>query len=260
MKAATSVAGIRPIAQVVKGQKMMEGAGVRICRTIGLNDIRVDPFLMLDHLSLKAHEASAGFPDHPHRGFETCTIVLSGKVEHRDSVGNHGVIGPGGVQWMTAGRGIVHSEFPAVTTGDLKGFQLWINLPAKDKMCKPRYQDIKAEEIPTATFPGASVRVMAGSVGDVNGPIKLRNPGTLLDVVIEPGQEYKQHVPSEWNGFLYTYEGSGRVSGQSVAMEHAYIFGDEGDEIVATAGKEGLKFLLVAGRPINEPIVQCEWS
>lgn len=257
MSAPSSV-GIRPIAQIIKGQKMMEGGGVRICRTIGLGDVRVDPFLMLDQLKLKASEASAGFPDHPHRGFETMTYVLDGKVEHRDSVGNHGVIGPGGVQWMTAGRGIVHSEFPAVTTGELHGFQLWINLPAKDKMCKPRYQDLTAEQIPTTTLPGASVRVMAGTVGDVTGPLKLRNPGSFLDIRIEAGQEFKHHVPSEWNAFLYPYEGSGRVSGQSVSMEHAYILGNDGDEVVATAGKEGLKFLLFAGRPINEPIVQCE--
>jgi redox-sensitive bicupin YhaK (pirin superfamily) len=264
MNAATNVATItgqmRPVVKIVKGQKMMEGAGVQICRTIGVNDLRVDPYLMLDELKMPAHEATAGFPDHPHRGFETCSIMLSGKIEHRDSVGNHGVIGPGGVQWMTAGRGIIHSEMPAVTEGDLHGFQLWINLPAKDKMVKPRYQDVQAEEIPVATDqPGSSVRVMAGTSGDVTGPLKLRNPGMLLDVRIEKDGEWKHHVPEDWNGFAYVYHGNGSLSGSAkVAEQHAYIFEtDKGkDHIVAKAGEEGLKFLLIAGRPINEPIVQ----
>ena len=185
--------------------------------------------------------------------------MLSGKIEHKDSVGNHGVIGPGGVQWMTAGRGIVHSEMPVLTQGDLHGFQLWINLPAKDKMVKPRYQDLQAEDIPVASAPGASVRVMAGSSGGVEGPLKLRNPGMLLDVRLEAGAEWSQQVPQEWNGFAYVYEGAGKLSGNSVAPQHAYVLGpgqEEGDQVLANAGPAGLKFLLIAGRPINEPIVQ----
>lgn len=252
-----TMSAVRPIARVIKGQKMMEGAGVQIFRTIGTNDIRVDPYLMLDELKLPASQATAGFPDHPHRGFETCTIVLSGKVEHRDSVGNHGVIGPGGVQWMTAGRGIVHSEFPATLDGDLHGFQLWINLPAKDKMVKPRYQDLQADQIPTASFPGGSVRVMAGTSGGMTGPLKLRNPGMLLDVRLEAGAQWTQEVPAEWNGFAYVYEGNGRLSGESVAIQHAYIFG-EGNQVAAQAGDAGLRLLLVVGKPIKEPIVQCK--
>ncbi|KAH7623618.1 putative Pirin-like protein [Nannochloris sp. 'desiccata'] len=258
-KMSSATAGIRPISQVIKGQKMMEGAGVRICRTIGVGGIRVDPFLMLDELRLPAAEASSGFPDHPHRGMSTVSIMLSGKMEHWDSMGNKGVIGPGGVQYMTAGRGIIHSEMPVVTSGDLHGFQLWINLAAKDKMCKPRYQDIQKEEIPTVATEAGSIRVMAGTVGETVGPVKLKYPGLLLDVNVEAGKEIKQRIPSDWNAFAYVYEGGSgsRLSGQSVSIQHSYVFGTDGDEIVATAGKDqGLKFLLFAAKPTNEEIVQ----
>jgi redox-sensitive bicupin YhaK (pirin superfamily) len=253
-----STAGIRPIAQVIKGQKLMEGAGVRIVRTIGVNDVRVDPFLMLDELRLPATEASAGFPDHPHRGMSTVSIMLSGKMEHWDSQGNKGMIGPGGVQMMDAGRGIIHSEMPVVTSGDLHGFQLWINLAKKDKMCKPRYQDIQKEEIPVVYSDDGTIRVMAGTVGETKGPAQLKYPGLILDVNVEPGKELRQQIPSAWNAFAYVYEGTGgRLSGQSVSTQHSYVFGTDGDEIVASAGKDaGLKFLLFAGKPTNEEIVQ----
>lgn len=257
--AQTEVAGnaLRGVKQVVQGQKMMEGAGVRICRTIGTAKARnLDPYLMLDELRLPAHMATAGFPDHPHRGFETCSIMLSGKMEHKDSAGNHGVIGPGGVQWMTAGRGIVHSEMPKVTEGDLWGFQLWINLPAKDKMIKPRYQDYQAKDIPVVEKDGLRIRVMAGESHGTVGPIKMRNPGMLLDVQLQAGAKVIQTVPEEWNGFVYIADGSGNVSGSTASREQSLIFGP-GDHIIATTNNpEGLRFLLVAGLPIGEPIVQ----
>lgn len=240
----------------------MEGAGVQICRTIGFQDVRVDPFLMLDELRLPAEKAAAGFPSHPHRGFETCTIMKSGKMEHKDSVGNQGVICPGGVQWMTAGRGIIHSEMPVVTSGDLHGFQLWINLPAKDKMIKPWYQDVQDSDIPIVHFHGkassSNVRVMAGTVHDSTGPLKLRNPGSLFDVSLAAGDEWTYKIPREWNGFCYVYEGAGFLGSQAVESQHAYIFSrdDNQDVLYAKAGSTDLKFLMIAGRPINEPIVQ----
>lgn len=158
---------------------------------------------------------------------------------------------------MTAGRGIIHSEMPVVTDGDLHGFQLWINLAKKDKMVKPRYQDIQAADIPTNTATsGASVRVMAGSSGGITGPIQLRNPGTLLDVRLQPGTEFTQEVPSEWNGFAYVYEGSGTIGDKKSEPQSAYILSNEGDAVRAVAGSEGLRFLLIAGRPFNEPVVQ----
>ncbi|KAI7838766.1 hypothetical protein COHA_007559 [Chlorella ohadii] len=267
MSGATGQALVRPIKAVVRGQKMMEGAGVRICRTLGTPALRnLDPFLMLDELKMPAHEAAAGFPDHPHRGFETCSIMLRGKMEHADSMGNKGVIGDGGVQWMTAGRGVIHSEMPVVTSGDLHGFQLWINLPAKDKMMKPRYQDYQAEDIPVAEKDGASVRVMAGDSMGIHGPIKLRNPGLLLDVRLAPGATWQQAVPTEWNGFAavptewngfaYVYEGAGRIGDKAAQPEHAYVLHNEGDTVQATASEAGLKFLLICGKPIGERIVQ----
>lgn len=259
--ASSSVNSMRPIATVVRGKKLMEGAGVQICRTIGYGDVRVDPYLMLDELRLPAEKASAGFPDHPHRGFETCTIMKRGKMEHRDSVGNKGVICDGGVQWMTAGRGIVHSEMPVVSEGDLHGFQLWINLPAKDKMVKPRYQDIQAPDIPVVEFKdGGHARVMAGVCEGVEGPLKLRNPGLLLDVTVPASsQTWKQTIPREWNGFAYVYDGAGTISDMRVEEQHAYIFAQEGGDFVAAkadAASKEISFLLIAGKPIGEPIVQ----
>lgn len=247
----------RQVQQVVKGVKITEGAGVRICRTIGTGPLRnLDPFLMLDELKLPADQATAGFPSHPHRGFETVSIMLSGRMEHKDSQGNQGVIGPGGVQWMTAGRGIIHSEMPVVTSGMLHGFQLWVNLPAKDKMVKPRYQDVQADEIPSVEGPGSSVRVMAGAVGDSTGPIKLRHPGTLLDVRLQPGAAWVQDVPGDFTTYAYVYEGSGKLGGTSAEEQHGYVFSTGDGQVEAAAGDAGLKFLLVAAKPFGEPIVQ----
>ncbi|PSC74518.1 Pirin [Micractinium conductrix] len=236
---------------------MMEGAGVRICRTVGTGALRnLDPFLMLDELKMPSEEATAGFPDHPHRGFETCSIMLSGKIDHADSMGNKGTITDGGVQWMTAGRGVIHSEMPQITQGDLHGFQLWINLPAKKKMCKPQYQDYQAKDIPSVDKDGASVRVLAGSRLGTEGPIKMRNPGMLLDVRLSPGASFTHPVPEAWNGFCYVYEGSGRIGDKAAQGQHAYVLHNEGDTVAASAGDQGLKFLLIAGQPIGEPIVQ----
>jgi redox-sensitive bicupin YhaK (pirin superfamily) len=245
------------VKQVVQGQKQMEGAGVRICRTIGTGALRnLDPFLMLDELKMPPNEATAGFPDHPHRGFETCSIMLSGKMEHSDHVGNHGVIGAGGVQWMTAGRGIVHSEMPVVTDDKyLHRFQLWINLPKKHKMVKPRYQDYQADEIPTVEKGGVRVRVMAGESYGAVGPIKMRNPGMLLDVHVAEGATFSQPVPESYNGFCYVYEGAGKIGGAKARPEQNLVMG-AGDKVVAEGGSGGIKFLLVAGQPIGEPIVQ----
>mmetsp|Transcript_7028 Transcript_7028/g.20566 ORF Transcript_7028/g.20566 Transcript_7028/m.20566 type:complete len:360 (-) Transcript_7028:330-1409(-) len=248
----------RSIKQTVQGQKQMEGAGVRICRSIGTGALRnLDPYLMLDELKLPPGEATSGFPDHPHRGFETCSIMLSGKMEHRDHVGNHGVIGPGGVQWMTAGRGIIHSEMPVQTDDKLlHGFQLWINLPASKKMMKPQYQDYQAADIPSVEGEGATVRVMAGTRNDTTGPIKMRNPGLLMDVRLDAGAKFSQDVPRGWNGFCYVYEGAGKIGGAKAKIEQNLVMSD-GDSIQAEAsGDSPLKFLLVAGKPIGEPIVQ----
>lgn len=185
--------------------------------------------------------------------------MLTGEIEHEDSVGNRGVIGPGDVQWMTAGRGIVHSEMPKSRDGELHGFQLWVNLPAKDKMVKPWYQDVRASAFPTVGEAGAEVRVLAGEVDDAKGPIKLRNPGTLLHVQLQPGSSWRHALPREWNGFVYVYEGSGLVGDERAKAQHAYLFAKDGSDVVFRADENHpLKFLLAFGKPINEPIVQCE--
>jgi hypothetical protein len=269
---------LRPITKVVQGMKLSEGAGVKICRTVGTPKLRnLDPFLMLDELKLPVNQAAAGFPNHPHRGFETCSIMLEGEMQHKDSAGNSGVIGPGGVQWMTAGRGIIHSEMPVSSRqGRLWGFQLWINLPKKFKMMKPRYQDYQASDIPAVETSSSRVRVMAGSYSGTTGPIAMKNPGMLLDVVLQPGAEVDIQVPREYTGFIYCYDGKGVVSGTQATPQHAFVLG-EGDHITARAAADtaaaapsssdsdtegaygegsGLRFLLVAGAPINEPIVQ----
>ncbi|CAG9460114.1 unnamed protein product [Pedinophyceae sp. YPF-701] len=236
----------------------MEGAGVRVTRTVGTPALRnLDPFLMLDELRCPAEEAAAGFPDHPHRGFETCTIMFTGSMRHKDSCGNEGLLKSGGVQLMTAGRGIIHSEMPEMEPGEpLWGFQLWQNLPAKDKMCKPQYQDIQADKIPVATADGVTVRVLAGEALGTKGVITLRNPGMMLDVQLQEGATFQQHVPSEYNAFAYVCDGAGKLSGQKVAKEHAVVFAREGDLVEASAGAEGMRFLLFAGKPIGEKIVQ----
>ena len=258
----SATAAVRGMRGIVPGKHMMEGAGVRICRTVGTQRLRnLDPFLMLDELKLPSKDASAGFPDHPHRGFETCTIVLRGKVEHEDSVGNKGVIGPGGVQWMTAGRGIVHSEFPKSQGNELLwGFQLWINLPKKDKLCRPMYQDYQADRIPTADA-GANlkVRVMSGEFGGVTGPIKMRNPGFLFDVKLSKGATFSHAFPESWNAFAYVYdqsEGKSTMCGTPTKVQSAHVLETGQGEVVSAETDGHLHFLLFAGKPIGEPIVQ----
>jgi redox-sensitive bicupin YhaK (pirin superfamily) len=253
----TAATELRPVTKVVPGTKTMDGAGVPITRTIGTSALRnLDPYLMLDELKGPASSAMAGFPDHPHRGFETCTIMIEGVMEHKDSVGNHGIIESGGVQWMTAGRGIIHSEFPKVTTGRLWGFQLWINLPKKDKMVKPRYQDYQAKDIPVVEDNGVRVRVMAGEYKGSKGPIAMRNPGLLMDVTVSKGATFTTEIPKGWSAFAYVSEGSGKLSGTKGSEKQAIVFGD-GDHVVITGESDtDLRLFLVAGQPINEPVVQ----
>ena len=258
---ASSARALRGVKTVVKGQKMMEGGGVPVYRTIGTSAMRnLDPFLMLDEFKSPSRDAEMGFPNHPHRGFETCTIMLRGSVEHGDHGGNSGVIGPGGVQWMTAGRGIVHSEFPK-SKGDemLHGFQLWINLPKKDKMCKPRYQDYQGDRIPIFQGDGYSVRVISGEHSGVSGPVTLRIPGFLFDVRLEGSgsKKFSHDFPADWNSFAYVYEteGEGALAGRDPVPRASHVLANDGTTLEAST--EGtLKFLLFAGKPIDEPIVQ----
>src|SRR5262245_19888454 len=207
---APSLQNARAVVKVVAGQATSDGAGVRLKRTIGTRALdHVDPFLLLDEFkSEQGSDYIAGFPDHPHRGFETVTYMLAGAMEHRDHKGNHGLLGPGSVQWMTAGRGIVHSEMPRQQDGLMWGFQLWVNLPARDKMGPPRYQDIPPERVPEVTpEDGVRVRVVAGESAGRSGPVEgIVTRPLYLDVGLRPGAAFAQPLPSGHTALVYVFE------------------------------------------------------
>ncbi len=264
MSASTTVQS-RKVTRIEQGMPASDGAGVKLTRVIGTPQVRnLDPFLMLDAFgSDKAGDYIAGFPDHPHRGFETVTYMLAGRMQHRDNKGNCGDLGPGSVQWMTAGRGIVHSEMPMQESGRMAGFQLWVNLPAKDKMCAPRYQDIAAGDVPQATTAeGARVKVLAGVVegigGAVRGPVAaVATDPTYLDVELDAGTAFRTAVPAGHTAFAYVFEGKVSFGTECTTLTQGQlaVFSADG-EISACAGGEGGRFILVAGRPLGEPIVQ----
>ncbi len=248
---------IRPIRKIITGEDAMDGAGVRLTRVFGHADVReLDPFLMLDAFdSTNPDEYRRGFPWHPHRGIETVTYLLEGDIEHGDSLGNKGSIRSGDCQWMTAGSGIIHQEMPQATARML-GAQLWINLPAQDKMTAPRYGDIRAEDIPVVEADGAKVRVVAGSYGDAPGAFEGRHvKATYLDVEILPGYSWSLPVERGATVFAYIFRGAARFdgSGELIAEKHAVLYGD-GDTVSIAAGDSGVRFILVAGRPLGEPI------
>ncbi|QBE66935.1 pirin family protein [Pseudoduganella lutea] len=262
---ADNVTRPRSVERVIQGQAVMDGAGVKINRVLTQPlQRRLDPFLMLDNFgSEEASDYLAGFPDHPHRGFETVTYMLEGRMRHRDSAGNEGLLENGGVQWMTAGRGVIHSEMPEQEAGLMEGFQLWLNLPAKDKLMKPWYKDFKAAEIPAFTTPeGALVRVIAGTSHGVAGAVQRDVTEPLyLDIELPAGAMFSQALPAGHNAFLYPYRGSVAVAGKTVAERSMAILANDvqADGVVVAAHEEGheaARFILVAGRPLNEPIAQ----
>jgi hypothetical protein len=244
-----------------------DGAGVKLTRVIGQPQLPdLDPFLMLDEFGTdRAEDYIAGFPDHPHRGFETVTYMLDGRMRHRDNHGHEGVLVPGSVQWMTAGRGLVHSEMPEQEEGRMRGFQLWLNLPAKEKMVAPRYQEFGPERVPSVS-PGAGVqvKVIAGQVGETRGPISQpATDPTYLDVEVAPGASFLYTLPRSHSAFLYVFEGSVRVGsgGESSVLksQELGVLGD-GEEIriegVTAPAAGGARAILVAGRPLREPVAK----
>ena len=258
----------RTVRRVIKGMPTSDGAGVKLTRVIGQPDLPdLDPFLLLDEFGTdRPEDYIAGFPDHPHRGFETVTYMLDGRMRHRDNHGNEGVLVPGSVQWMTAGRGLVHSEMPEQQEGRMRGFQLWLNLPGRDKMTQPKYQEFGPERIPTAN-PGAGVRakVIAGQVAGITGPIlQPATDPTYLDLAIEPGATFTQSLPADYAAFLYVFEGAMRVgtgAQASAVGTHELAVLSEGGEIRiegATVGADGkaARAILVAGRPLHEPVAK----
>jgi redox-sensitive bicupin YhaK (pirin superfamily) len=267
---------VRPIKRVIHTKSTLEGAGVKLQRAFGFGETaEFDPFLLLDDFrNDNPNDYLAGFPWHPHRGIETITYVLAGTVEHGDSLGNRGSLGAGDVQWMTAGRGILHQEMPqGDPAGRMHGFQLWANLPASLKMTEPRYQDVSAGDIPDVTDDdGTRVRVICGDFWGKTGPIEgVAADPRYLDVSVPPGRKKRLQVETTNNAFAYVFAGSGtfrdasdpqnvlteEVGGGTVRSQvgnRSLVLFDRGDEIVVHAGDEGIRFLLVSGKPIEEPV------
>ena len=251
----------RNVSQIITPIQVLEGAGVLLKRSIATRTLDyLDPFLLLDHFgSDDPAEYLAGFPMHPHRGIETVTYMLAGRVTHRDSLGNSGTIGSGDVQWMTAGRGIMHEEMPEPFEGKMEGFQLWVNLPAKLKMTAPRYQDIRAEEIPEIELPGGvKIRLIAGHYGDYSGAVTdIYADPTYLDVTLPPEASFSHPVPTGHTIFAYLFRGKGLFGATATPAEapQLAIFGD-GEIVKVQASVEGARFLLVSGLPLGEPIAR----
>jgi redox-sensitive bicupin YhaK (pirin superfamily) len=270
---------IRPVKRIVQSQPTMEGAGVRLRRAFGFGDpTEHDPFLMLDDFrNDRPEDYEAGFPWHPHRGIETITYVLAGTVDHADSLGNRGSLGAGDVQWMTAGRGILHQEMPhGDPAGRMHGFQLWANLPASLKMTAPRYQDVPGAEIPEVVDDdGTVVRIICGEFWGKRGPVDgIAADPRYLDVSVPPGRRKTLQVETERSAFAYVFAGSGtfadasephgvltekEIEGREILIRErtgnrSLVLFDRGDEVTVQAGEEGIRFLLVSGKPIREPV------
>jgi quercetin 2,3-dioxygenase len=245
----TTLTHPRQVERLIVGRPTSDGAGVKLTRVL-THDLqqRLDPFLMLDAFgSDAADDYIAGFPDHPHRGFETVTYMLAGKMRHRDSAGHEGLLQDGGVQWMTAGRGVIHSELPEQSEGRMEGFQLWLNLPARDKMNAPWYRDIQ----------GATARVIAGATHGVEGAVQRDGTEPLyLDLHLDPGATFEQPLPEGHNAFVYVYRGALAIGQTAVPVQRMAILRNAGDGVHLTAGAEGARAILVAGKPLKEPIVQ----
>jgi len=263
-----SVLQPRALEGVVVGRPTRDGAGVRLTRVLtGELQQRLDPFLMLDQFdSDDPKDYGAGFPDHPHRGFETVTYMIAGRMRHRDSTGGEGLLQNGGVQWMTAGRGVIHSEMPEQEEGRMEGFQLWLNLPSQQKMCTPGYRDIQSEQIPEFTSPeGVRVRVIAGHSHGVAGAMdrpasEWPTDPLYLDLHFESTARFAQSLPATHNAFVYVYRGQLQVTnadgqGQTVGLQRMGVLHTGGDGVVLQ-GEAGTRALLIAGQPLGEPIAQ----
>ncbi|MHB1587273.1 MAG: pirin family protein [Acidiferrobacteraceae bacterium] len=248
----------RHILRLVPAQRVSEGAGVIVHRALGTGALRhLDPFLMLDHFSSdNPDDYIAGFPDHPHRGFITLTYMLNGHMEHKDSMGNRGDLKAGGVQWMKAASGVIHSEMPQQTDGLMRGFQLWINLPGVEKMSAPAYQEFDAGAVPEVVRGGATVRLLSGTFAGRTGPIKDDLTGlSYADISLTPGADLTHDVTEDMSAFLYVFEGDALIGGRSAPPHHLAVLGP-GAQVRIAAGSDGARLILVAGRPLKEPIVQ----
>ncbi len=247
----------RTVTNIVTGMPATDGAGVELVRVIGQPRLMdLDPFLLLDAFrSDNPDDYIAGFPPHPHRGFETVTYLLDGRMRHKDNAGNEGVIEPGGIQWMTAGRGIVHSEMPEQENGNLEGFQLWINLPASDKMTAPAYQEHSEDNIPVETRPGTTIRVITGKTSQgLEGPVvqPLTAP-IYFDVTLEANTAFSESLPQSHNAFVYVIKGSVTLDSAILERDQLAVL-SHGDSLKLASNDDGARFLLIAGRPLGEPV------
>lgn len=257
----------RPLQRVIAAQRTSDGAGVTLYRSLGQSQFaRLDPFLMLDEFgSDRPEEYIAGFPPHPHRGFQTVTYMLEGHMLHEDHLGHRGHLRSGGVQWMTAGRGIIHSEMPQQEHGLMRGFQLWINLPAREKMCPAAYEDIEAKRIPAVSADGVTIKLIAGSIArggkTFSGPVSgVTTQPIFFDVTLVAGATFSETLPVAHSAYLYVFEGELSIAASdsscvSLPKRHGGVLG-EGDALVVMAGDAGARFLLLAAAPLGEPIVQ----
>ncbi|AFT68375.1 Pirin-like protein [Alloalcanivorax dieselolei B5] len=253
----------RQVLHTIRAMETSDGAGVRLKRALGQNPaVRLDPFLMLDAFSSdNPDDYIAGFPPHPHRGFETVTYLVEGHMRHRDHLGNEGDLQQGGVQWMTAGRGIIHEEMPQQEDGLLRGFQLWINLPAAEKMKPAGYRDIHDREIPRLDLAtGGQIKAIAGKVDlageSLTAPVHGGSTDPLyLDVILRPGESVAVPLTPGYNAFLYLFEGAVTVAEDTVSVDHVAVLTD-GDRVTLVAGRDGARLLLLTGRPLGEPVAQ----
>ncbi|MBX3004005.1 MAG: pirin family protein [Anaerolineales bacterium] len=249
----------RTVREIIAPTMVIEGAGVRLRRSFApARQNRFDPFLLLDHFAFNdpVEGPIVGFPQHPHRGIETVTYMLAGNVRHRDSIGNLGVIGPGDLQWMTSGRGILHEELPTRSAnGEVNGFQLWVNLPAAQKMSAPRYQEVSSAQVPIVEQAGAKVRLMAGEFAGQRGPIgDIAIQPLYLDITLAPDALIEVPVSAGLAAYAYLFEGAGQVEAEPVSALSMLVLSD-GDGLRVQAAADGLRFLLMAGQPIAEPVV-----
>lgn len=261
VRPAASVGKSRSVERLVVGTATSDGAGVKLTRVLTQSlQRRLDPFLMLDAFgSDNPDDYIAGFPDHPHRGFETVTYMIAGRMRHRDSAGHEGLLDNGGVQWMTAGRGVVHSEIPQQEEGVMEGFQLWLNLPARDKMCTPWYRDFGAAELPRFTSEsGIDVTVIAGESHGVRGAVTREATAPLyLDVHLPAGTRFEQALPTGHNAFVYVYRGAVTIDGTTIPRQRmAILDNDTGSDGVVIESSEAARVLIIAGAPLGEPIAQ----
>jgi len=245
----------RKVDNIINGVQTSDGAGVKLRRIIGGPELNMlDPFLLFDDFgSDNADDYIAGFPSHPHRGFETITYMISGKFRHKDSAGNEGFLSDGSVQWMTAGKGVIHSEMPEKTNGKVKGFQLWLNLPRSLKMIEPSYNDISSHDIPVVNLNNGTLRVIAGSFQNIKGPGNPHTGMLYFDLNLNPNSNNYIKLEDNWNTFLYVYEGTAEIVGRQINNGQMAVLSNKGDLSIRSLNSH-LKCVIISGEPINEPV------